>query len=332
VTVYDPPTAPRQRESGYKGDGWTVTLPSPGGVDSVLGLDTGLDSVAILRVPDAKWDRGDRPLVVHAHVDHDETVVIPTGSGTLYHGADPAALTATPFVGPVVLAFPAGVFHHVVMDPAATATGTCFFTVPGTALVRFSEREPLNRYGKVTFADLAVAAPTRVEAAPWTADGQPDPAIVGRLRSESGDVPADPAGVRLIPYEQPEGGYVLPLDTGEDSLFVMISRGRSWDRAPVEVDVHSHSDVDEFIVIESGEGYLLNGPDLASVTRTPFRGPCVIVMPAGAFHRIVRTDDETVDSILIYTDRRAVLPRYDAIMARTTVVSVADGEAEGVAR
>ena len=61
----------------------------------------------------------------------------------------------------------------------------------------------------------------------------------------------------------------------------MISRGRSWDRAPVEVDVHSHSDVDEFIVIDSGEGFLLNGPDLESVTLTPFRGPCVIVMPAG---------------------------------------------------
>ena len=138
--------------------------------------------------------------------------------------------------------------------------------------------------------------------------------------------------ISVIPYEQPEDGYVLPLDTGEDSLFVMISRGRSWDRAPIEVDVHSHSDVDEFIVIESGEGYLLNGPELSSVTRTPFRGPCVIVMPAGAFHRIVRTDDETVDSILIYTDRRAVLPSYDVIMARTTVVSVADGEPEGVAR
>jgi uncharacterized cupin superfamily protein len=332
VTVYDPPAAPRQRESGYKGDGWTVTLPPPGGADSVLGLDTGLDSVAILRVPDAKWDHGDRPLAVHAHAVHDETVVIPTGSGTLYHGADPAAITATPFVAPVVLVFPAGVFHHVVMDRAASATGTCFFTVPGTALVRFSEREPLNRYGKVTFADLAVAEPPRVEAAAWTTDGEPDPAVVGRLRSEGGDAPAGPAGVRVIAYEQPEDGYVLPLDTGEDSLFMMISRGRSWDRAPVEVDVHSHSDVDEFIVIDSGEGYLLNGPDLASVTRTPFRGPCVIVMPAGAFHRIVRTDDETVDSILIYTDRRAVVPRYDAVMARTRVVPVAGGEPEGVSR
>src|SRR5206468_11561240 len=97
----------------------------------------------------------------------------------------------------------------------------------------------------------------------------------------------------------------------------------------VEVDVHSHSDVDEFIVIESGEGYLLNGPDLASVSLTPFRGPCVIVMPAGAFHRIVRTDDETVDSILIYADRRAVVPRYETIMARTTVVSVADRAVDG---
>ena len=25
MTLYDPPAAARQRESGYKGDGWTVT-------------------------------------------------------------------------------------------------------------------------------------------------------------------------------------------------------------------------------------------------------------------------------------------------------------------
>src|SRR6187401_2833619 len=122
MTVYDPPAAPRRRDAGYKGDGWTVTLP-PDGEDA----DTGLDSVAILRVPDAKWDRGDRPLRVHAHADHDETVVIPTGSGTLFHGADPSSLKATRFAGPVVLFFPAGVFHHVVMDADASATGTCFF-------------------------------------------------------------------------------------------------------------------------------------------------------------------------------------------------------------
>ena len=41
MTVYDPPAAPRQRDAGYKGDGWTVTLPPPGGDEAVLGLDTG---------------------------------------------------------------------------------------------------------------------------------------------------------------------------------------------------------------------------------------------------------------------------------------------------
>ena len=146
---------------------------------------------------------------------------------------------------------------------------------------------------------------------------QPDPGPEGRLRDESGA-----ADVRVIGYEQPDDGYVLPLDTGHDSLFVMISRGRSWDQAPVEVDVHSHSDVDEFIVIDGGQGFLLNGPELGTVTRTQFTGPCVIVMPAGAFHRIVRTDDDEVDSILVYTDRRAVVPRYERIMERSTVVPV----------
>ena len=142
--------------------------------------------MAILRVPDAKWDRGERPLSVHAHADHDETVVIPTGSGTLYHGTDLAALTAAPFVAPVVLVFPGRRLHHVVMDPDAKASGTCFFTVPGTALVQFAEREPLNRCGKVTFADLAgrraAAGRSPLRGPP---DGEPDAGVDRRLRSET---------------------------------------------------------------------------------------------------------------------------------------------------
>jgi hypothetical protein len=317
MTLYDPPAAARRRESGYKGDGWTVTLPDDG-AEAVVGLDTGLDSLSILRVPNGKWDRGERAPAVHAHADHDETIVIPTGSGTLYQGPDPEHITATRFVGPVVLVAAAGVWHHIVMDVDAVATGTCFFTVPGTVMVPFKDRTPLNRFGKVTFEDLAVAQPPPVIAVTPVRDPE---ALPGRgTLTGSSTVEAGP--VRVIGYEQPADGYVLPLDTGHDSLFVMISRGRSWDRAPVEVDVHSHSDVDEFIVIDGGQGFLLNGPELGTVTRTPFRGPCVIVMPAGAFHRIVRTDDDEVDSILVYTDRRAVVPRYERIMERSTVVAV----------
>lgn len=330
MTVYNPPDAPRQREAGFKGDGWIVTLPPLDAPDPVLGLDTGLDSVAILRIPSANWDHGDQPLLVHAHADHDETIVIPAGSGAVFQGTDPAALTPVRFKGPVVLFAPAGVFHHVVMDPDASSPGTCFFTLPGSALPRFAEREPLNRFGTVTFADLRVVSPPVVLAAPWTARAAVDPALRGRVIAGSTEAGTDPTPLRVIAYDQPADGYVLPLDTGRDSIFVMISRGRSWDRRPAQVDVHSHADVDEFIVIESGEGYLLNGPDLGSVTLTPFRGPAVIVMPAGAFHRIVRTDDEVVDSALIYTDRRAVVPRYPQIMQRTRFVAVDGTAPEGV--
>ena len=328
MTIYDPSTAPRQRDSGFKGDGWIVTIPSDG-AESVLALDTGLDSAVILRVANGKWDRGEQPPSAHVHHDHDETIVITTGSGTLYHGPDPEHVTTTRFEGPIVLVAPAGAYHHVVMDPDVTASGTCFFTVPGTVLVPFADRKPLNQYGKVTFADLRVVDPPHIEAtvAPGSAL---DPKIRGTLVDDITGV--DGPAVRFIPYEQPEDGYVLPLDTGHDSLFMMVSRGRSWDRAPAVVDVHSHADVDEFIVIDGGEGFLLNGPDLGSVTLTAFRGPCLIVMPAGAFHRIVRTDDEGVDSILVYTDRRAVVEPFARIMERTTFIPVGDGAREGDAR
>lgn len=178
----------------------------------------------------AGWDRGEQPSSAHVHHDHDETIVIPIGSGTVLHGPDPEHVTATRFQGPIALVAPAGAYHHVVMDPDVTARGTCFFTVPGTVLIPFADREPLNRFGKVTFADMRVVEPPPVQAT------------------------------------------------------------------------------------------------------VPFRGPCVIVMPAGAFHRIVRTDDARVDSILIYTDRRAVVERYERITERTTFIPVGDGTGEGDSR
>ena len=87
---------------------------------------------------------------------------------------------------------------------------------------------------------------------------------------------------------------------------------------PEFVDVHRHPDVDEYIIRRSGAGYIVNGPTPEGITLTPFRGPCVLVMPAGAFHRIVQTEDDPGgESILIYADRRAVVERYETIVART---------------
>ena len=106
------------------------------------------------------------------------------------------------------------------------------------------------------------------------------------------------------------------MDTGTDTLFVMSSVGRSWDRAPVDVAVHRHDREDEYIVLAEGaEGWLLNGPTQESVQRVPFRGPCVLVMPSGNFHRVVRTDDAVVRSILIYAHRSQITGTWAEIMS-----------------
>jgi hypothetical protein len=53
-------------------------------------------------------------------------------------------------------------------------------------------------------------------------------------------------------------------------------------------------------------------------------------MPAGAFHRIVQTEeDEVGESILIYSDRRAVVERFETIMARTSVVALTGPDEAG---
>ena len=322
MTSYDPSTAPRRREDGYKGDGWTVTLPAEASGLELL-LDTGLDSICIVRIGDDAWDRGgagaDGPLEVHAHEGYDEAVVLRTGAGTLHHGPDPSTIASDRFEAPVVLVLPAGTWHRVEPDRGVPTVGLGYFTRAGTTIEPFSRQLELLTRGDVTFADRPIARPPVVTPGRSTASAR---------RGADGDgAGATPRPARIVPFPAPEPqGYTLPVDTGSDSLFVMTSpppAAAPVDGPPETVEVHRHPDVDEYIVRDTGSGFLLNGPSLQGVTRTPFDGPTLIVMPAGAFHRIVMLSERASDSVLVYADRRAVVERYDAIMARTTIRAVA---------
>jgi hypothetical protein len=321
TTTYDPASAPRQRSQGYKGDAWTVSLPSDGS-EPILALDSGMDSVAIVRMPDGAWDRRMAPDHVHAHDGYDETVLVQRGSGTLFHGTAPTRVTTSRFEAPVTLVLPARSWHQVVMDPGVTALGTCFFTVSGTRIEPFSVQMEIIAKGRVTFADLPIVEPAPVLASTWSAP----PPHAGSRRVDDAAAP----GARILPYPPAHDGLTLPLDTGHDSLFIMSNpvgpetpasgSERATLPVPEHVDIHRHPDVDEFIIRRDGAGYILNGPTPSAVTLTPFRGPCVMVMPAGAFHRIVQTEEDRVgESILIYADRRAIVERYETIVAKTSV-------------
>ena len=335
MTEYDPSTAARRLEDGFKNDGWIVDLPADGS-ETILELDTGIDSVAIARIPDGKWDRGAGPRRVHAHDGYDETILVSRGAGTIFHGLDAEHIAATRFDRPVVIVVPSGTWHHVAMDPGVAAEGTAFFTVPGTVIEAFTTQMEIVSKGRVTFADLKVVHPKPAAGSEWTPHAQPSPAIEAHLVEA---LPDDaPSGVRVLPFETPpEGELPLPLDTGQDSLFIMAAPPPPLDTpagpvrtldAPEFVDVHRHPDVDEYIIRSSGSGFLLNGATPETIVLTPFRGPCVIVMPAGAFHRIVQVEDgDSSPSILIYADRRAVVDRYEVIMARTSVATLADAPA-----
>jgi hypothetical protein len=343
MTVYDPATAPRERESGYKGDAWRVALPTRAADDGamMLILDTGLDSVAIVGVPDAWWDRSPPPSTVSVHDRYDETILIPRGSGTLYHGPDPGQITSSRFVGPVTLVLPAGCWHHLVMDADVRVDATAFFTVAGTVIAPFSVQMDIVTRGRIPFGDLAVVHPPQVEARFWSAP----PARATRSGPvEDAPVAADGAGerdgsgkvARIVPYPPPRDGLTMPLDTGQDSLFILAGAPDPDASAPSlvaaepilldlpdVVDVHRHPDVDEYILRHGGAGYILNGRTPETITLTPFRGPCLLVMPAGAFHRIVQTEDDQVGGgFLIYADRRAVVEPYATIMATTRVASL----------
>ena len=222
------------------------------------------------------------------------------------------------------------------MDPGVSADGTAFFTVPGTVIEAFETQMEIVSKGRVTFADLSVVHPKAVAGCESTPGAQPSSEMKARLVDT---LPDDAqSGLRVLPFETPpEGELPLPLDTGSDSLFIMAAPPPPLG-APADVvaavderefvDVHRHPDVDEYIIRSSGSGFLLNGPQPETIVLTPFRGPCVIVMPAGAFHRIVQVEDgDASPSILIYADRRAVVDRYEVIMANTSVATLVDAAA-----
>jgi hypothetical protein len=121
---------------------------------------------------------------------------------------------------------------------------------------------------------------------------------------------------RVISFERMQPGRQVLLDSGEDSIFLWYSYGESWDRSPRTVKVHKHEDVDETIVIFEGEGYYLHGATLEDVVKTPWKGPCMLWMPAGEYHRVVTTSEGSRESILVYTPTRTYLDPFEKTIKR----------------
>ncbi|MFN8619270.1 MAG: hypothetical protein U0869_00810 [Chloroflexota bacterium] len=307
--------------TGSKGDAWVMALPelAPEPGEAVLAFDTGRDSVTIVI-------GGVEGAAVRRHPTHDLALVLPVGSGVLRHGAAPDALTDERYEGPCTLVVPAGTWHAIVPDAEAPA-GVAFLTRPGTTIDPFSIVGPRAEPGLVHLDTLpvspwpmtpaALGPAADAAAAARAAVAAERTAVPGAATAQAPSPVAPSRPARVVPYALPEGeSYSLPLDTGTDTLFVMTSRNHSWDRAPVDVAVHRHDREDEFIVLgAAAEGWLLNGGTQESVQRVPFRGPCVLVMPSGNFHRVVRTDDAVVGSILVYSHRSQVTGTWASIVA-----------------
>jgi hypothetical protein len=125
-----------------------------------------------------------------------------------------------------------------------------------------------------------------------------------------------PGRARIVPFERQEPGRVMLMDTGEDSIFCWYSYVESWDRNPTLVPVHRHDDVDETIVILDSEGFYLHGPTPETIVKSPFKGPCLLYLPAGEYHRIVTTSAGAHEAILMYTKVGTTIDRFDEVSAR----------------
>lgn len=305
-----PADGPRHAD-GSKSDAWVMALPGlqPAAGETIVAFGTGRDSTTIVI-------GGVEGAEVRRHPGHDVALVVPEGSGVLRHGASPGSLMEIAYTGPCTVIVPAGTWHAIVPDPGSPL-GVAFLTRPGVTIDPFSVVGPRAEPGLIHLDTLPVS--------PWPmTPAEVVPAGVGAASGASSPgAPARPA--RVDPYAPPTGNdYTLPVDTGTDTLFVMSSEGRSWDRSPVDVAVHRHDREDEYIVLAAGaEGWLLNGPTQESVQRVPFRGPCVLVMPSGNFHRVVRTDDTVVRSILTYAHRSQTTGSWAEIQAEMELGEIA---------
>ena len=302
--------------TGSKGDAWVVSLPAddlaPG--SAVLAFDTGRDSTTIV-IGEA---HGPAPRV---HPGHDLGIVVPAGSGELRYGSAQGTLAAERYVGPCTLVVPAGTWHAVLPDPVSGPL-TAFFTRPGEVIDPFSGGGPRAEPGLVHLDTLPVApwpmTPARVLSVPGA--NRPGAPAAGAVEAST---PGPTRPARVVPYEAPGDTYSLPLDTGSDTLFVMTSHGRSWDRGPVDVAGHRPARGAADIVLDVGAGWVVNGGPQDSVVRTAWTAPCVLVMPSGNFHRVVRTDDEVGSAILVYAHRGQVTASWDGIVAEMVMGEVA---------
>ena len=338
MTTYDPSTAPRERTSGYKGDAWTVSLP-PDGSRPILALDTGDDSVAIVRIPDGAWDRGERPPTVHAHDGYDESVVITSGSGTVLHGPDADHITASRFEAPVVVVFPVGAWHHIVMDPGVVALGTCFYTVPGTVIEPFTVQMEIVTPGRVTFADLPVVDPKPVQAGEWAAHpiaGADRRPVRRRLRRPARTRSSHPA----IPAAPRRG---RPRPAARHRARQPVRHGRPpGARAPAAGSTPTPAAAAGVRGCPSPSGRRRIHHPAAGAGLRPERAHARghhadavpwTMRPGDAGRRLPQDRPDRGGpgdgSILIYADRRAIVERYETIMARTTVARLVGYPGQG---
>jgi oxalate decarboxylase/phosphoglucose isomerase-like protein (cupin superfamily) len=112
------------------------------------------------------------------------------------------------------------------------------------------------------------------------------------------------------------------IDTGDDSLYLMYNHGGSWDTAPTMVEVHVHDVEDEMMIMLGGEGFLLHGPEPSVMVKTPYKGPCVLFIPAGDYHRLVTTSSDVFESFLTYSRAGAVIEPFDTVITRARRATV----------
>ena len=137
----------------------------------MLLLDTALDSVGIVRIPDGWWDRSGARLDSRPTTDMTRRSSSREGPARCTTVRIRATSRRPRFTGPVTLVLPAGTWHSVTMDADVAADATAFFTVSGTVIAPFSVQMEIVTRGRIPFPASRWSTRLPVEATLWSAPG-----------------------------------------------------------------------------------------------------------------------------------------------------------------
>jgi len=108
------------------------------------------------------------------------------------------------------------------------------------------------------------------------------------------------------------------LVTGHPSTMVGFGATLAFDPNGPKPEPHFHEEIDEIIIVLTGEGYAILGETREAARWVPIKAPCVVFAAAGHWHLVVNTSETPMEKIFVYAKADAHLPAFETVLSELT--------------